>query len=486
VRSLLAVANVTGWLLVIFAGYFLLPVATGLYYGEMGVAGIFAASGGVTGAAGMALALLTRGSRAQLKPRDGYLLVTVGWLLIVAAAALPLVFSGPGMTFTDAFFEAMSGVTTTGSTVIAGLDHLPHAINLWRHALHWLGGMGIIVLAVAILPLLGVGGMQMYRAESPGPVKDAKLTPRITQSAKLLWTVYAGITLVCVLSLRAAGMDWFDAVCHAFSVMALGGFSTHDASVGWFDSARIEMLLVVFMSLASLNFAAHFNALRRGDPLAYFRDAEARWVLAAFAAGAAVTTLWLLAEGVYDGFWTALRHGLFSTVSVASTTGFATVDWGQWPLFGPVWMLFLSCIACSSGSTGGGIKMFRTLVLIKQSLREMFVLVHPQAVAPLKVAGSVVANRIVYSVLAFIFVYFMSVLVLTFGLLATGLDLPTSLTAILSSINNTGPGLGAVGPASNYAALTDLQTWLCTLAMFLGRMEVFTVLVLLTPTFWRK
>lgn len=485
-RSILAVVHVLGSLLMLIGLFFLLPVVTGLLYGEAAIVADFLLSCGATVATGLLLVLATRRYREELKPRAGYLLVTLGWLLVTSAAALPFMLAVDGMSFTDAFFEAMSGLSTTGSTVLAGIDQLPHAVNLWRHALHWLGGMGIIVLAVAILPLLGVGGMQIYRAESPGPVKDAKLTPRITQSAKALWAVYCGLTVACAVALHLAGMDVFDAICHAFSVMALGGFSTHDASIGWFDSARIEFILTIFMVLATLNFATHFNALRKGDAGVYARDPEARWVVAVFAIGVAVTTAWLLGMGVYDSFWTALRHGLFNTVSMASTTGFVTVDWGQWPLFGSLWLLFLCSITCSSGSTGGGIKMFRTLVLMKQSLREMFVLVHPQAVVPLKIARAVVANRIVYSVLAFIFVYFMTVVLLTFALLLTGLDLTSSLTAAVASLSNSGPGLGVVGPATNYGGLSDVQTWVCSLAMWLGRLEIFTVLVLLTPAFWRK
>ncbi|MEO6185327.1 MAG: potassium transporter TrkG, partial [Steroidobacteraceae bacterium] len=386
----------------------------------------------------------------------------------------------------DAFFECMSGLSTTGSTVFTGLDSLPHATNLWRCALHWLGGMGIIVLAVAILPLLGVGGMQMYRAETPGPVKDAKLTPRITETAKALWLVYAGMTVACILSLWAAGMPAFDAVCHAFSVMSLGGFSNHDASVGYFDSPLIEFVLMLFMLAASMNFATHFMAFRRADAGAYRRDPEARWVLVWLAVSVVMLTAVIQSEGLFPTVSETLRHVAFSTISMASTTGFVTADFSLWPVFAPMWMLFLSCVIPCTGSTGGGIKMFRALIMIKQFYREMFVLVHPAAMAPLKIAGNVVSNRVVNSVLAFVFVYFMTVVVLTFGLLATDMDFISAFTAIIASINNAGPGLGQVGPATNYGSLSDAQTWICTLAMFLGRIELFTFLILFTPSFWRK
>lgn len=483
-RSMFAIANVLGLLLMMFAALYLLPVVAALIYGEPALRG-FLIGAGIALAAGAALWFPTRNFRDELKPRDGYLLVTLGWLLMAGAAAIPLLIELP-LSFTDAYFEAMSGLSTTGSTVLNHLDTLPHAVNLWRHALHWFGGMGIIVLAVAILPLLGVGGMQMYRAESPGPVKEAKLTPRITQTAKALWLVYAGLTAACMLALLAAGMNPFDALCHAFSVMALGGFSTHDTSIAWFDSPAIEFVMIVFMLIAAMNFATHFVALRKGDLRVYGRDPEARWMLVWIACSVVALTLYLRLVGVFPDSLSALRQVAFTVVTMASTSGFVSTDYSLWPLFAPMWMLFLGCVIPSTGSTGGGIKLFRALILIKQSLREMFILVHPQAVAPLKIAGNVVPNRIVYSVLAFIFVYFMTVLLLTFALLLSNMDFVSAFTAVIASINNAGPGLGSVGPVHNFSPLSDFQTWVCTIAMFLGRIELFTFLVLFTPAFWRK
>jgi trk system potassium uptake protein len=485
VRSLLAVIHVLGALLALFALYFLLPIVTALLYGEAAVRG-FLLAGGITLALGLALRLLTRRFKSELKPRDGYLLVTLGWLVVAGAATGPLLLQIPTLSVTDAYFETMSGLTTTGATVLTGLDQLPHAINIWRHALHWLGGMGIIVLAVAVLPLLGVGGMQMYRAETPGPVKDAKLTPRITETARLLWFAYVGMTAVCFIALYAAGMSPFDALCHAFSVMSLGGFSTHDANIAYFNSPRIEAVLTVFMMLASVSFATHFVAIRRGDLAGYRRDPEARWAWLTMLAGVLVVSFFIWRSGTYGTFGAALRNGAFAVVSMASTTGFVSADFGRWPTFAPIALLFLSSVCCCTGSAGGGIKMFRSLVLVKQSLREMFTLVHPQAVMPLKIDGSIIPNRVAWSVLAFIFLYFSSIMVLIFALLASGLDFMSAATAIISCINNTGPGLNAVGPTHNYAALTDFQTWVCTVAMFIGRLEIVTVLVLFTPTFWRK
>jgi trk system potassium uptake protein len=486
VRSILSVINVLGALLAMFTCSFALPIATALVYRETDQLQVFAISAGMTLALGLALLLVTHRHRAELKPRDGYLLVSLGWISVAAAGALPLVIGAPGLSVTDAFFESISGLSTTGSTVITGLEFLPHSVNLWRHALHWLGGMGIIVLAVAVLPLLGVGGMQMYRAETPGPVKDSKLTPRITQTAKALWLVYTGFTAACAVFLWAVGMSPFDAICHAFSVMALGGFSTWDASIAHFNSQAIELVLMAFMVVAAINFSTHFVAFRRGDPQAYRRDPEARWVVIWLLVSIVLLTAVVQQEGVYDSLGKTLRAVAFSTVSMATTTGFVTEDFSLWPVFAPMWMLFLSCVVCSTGSTGGGIKLFRALVLIKQCFREMFLLVHPQAVAPLKVGGQVVPSRIAFSVLAFIFMYFMTVVVLVFALLATQMDFISAFTAVVSSINNTGPGLGQVGPASNYGSLSDVQTWVCSLAMFLGRIELFTFLLLFSRTFWRK
>jgi trk system potassium uptake protein TrkH len=464
---------------------YLLPIAWSIAVGDGAVMDfVYAATANTIIVLGVALA--TRAQRRELKARDGFVLVTLSWVLMSASGAMPLMIAMPEMSFTDAYFEAMSGLTTTGSTVISGLDKLPESINLWRHLMHWIGGLGIIVLAVAVLPLLGVGGMQLYKAETPGPVKDEKLTPRITETAKALWLAYLVITVLGIVALKICGMSWLDAICHSFSAMALGGFSTRDASVTYFDSVAVEVVLMVLMVLASLNFARHFMALRGMSLRPYLRDAEAKAVILVLTASVVGISLLIYWEGVYADFGTALRHASFNVISVASTTGFVSQDYEQWPLFAPVWMLLLCSILCSTGSTGGGVKMFRTLLLVRQASRELKLLVHPSAVIPVRIGGAVIPDRIIYSVLAFIFLYFFTIVSLTFGLLLTDLDLVSSLTAVVASINNTGPGLGAVGPSHNFQGLTDVQTWLCTIAMLLGRLEIFSVLVLFTPAFWRK
>lgn len=437
-------------------------------------------------AVGFVVWIATRWSSTELRAYDGFLLVTLAWLGGGAFATVPLLAGIPGLSFTDAYFETISGLTTTGATVLVNLDTLAPSLNLWRHLLQWLGGMGIIVLAVAILPLLGVGGMQIYKAETPGPMKDAKLTPRIRETAAKLWMIYAGITLACIASLWTAGMSLFDAVCHAFSALSLGGFSTYDASVGHFNSVAIEIVLTFFMMVAAVNFATHFLAWRSRNPLAYLRDPEARNVWFVLIASFLGIAAFLHQQGTYPDYWTALRHASFNLVSIATDCGYASVDFDKWPVLAPIWMLFLSCVVCSSGSTGGGIKMVRALILIKQARREMLFLRHPSAVYTLKLGGVAIPNRVAFSILAFIFVYFMTVATLAFLLMGSGLDFVSSFSAIIACINNMGPGLNQVGPASNYQSLSDFQTWVCTAAMVLGRLELFTVLLLFTPDFWRS
>ena len=484
-RRALTVIHALGLMLVVFSISYLIPVVASLVYDD-GTLIDFLLAMVWTAGIGLVLWLLTRSYKGELSIRHGYMLVVAMWTAMPAVATLPLLLVINGLSFTDAYFETMSGITTTGATVLTGLDILPPAINLWRHELNWLGGMGIIVLAVAILPLLGVGGRQLFKAETPGPMKDSALTPRIAGTARNLWVVYLGITLACIASLKLAGMNWLDAICHAFAAMGLGGFSTHDASIGYFNSPIIEFVLIVFMLLAAMNFATHFLAWRGKSLRVYLHDAEAVATVALILGSCVGIGAFLWWQGTYPDFWIALRHASFNLVSIATDCGFASQDFNQWPMFAPMWMLFLSCIAVSSGSTGGGIKMIRTLVLVKQAGREFVKLLHPAAVNPMKIGGHVIANNIVFAVLGFIFLYFMSVVTLTFALLISGMDFISAFSAVIACINNAGPGLGVVGPASNFGVLTDFQTWMCTIAMLIGRLEIFTVLILFTPHFWRR
>ncbi|MBB1126363.1 TrkH family potassium uptake protein [Thiospirillum jenense] len=483
-RNILSVTNVLGHLLMVFSVTYLLPISTAIIYRD-GTLITFVASLGACLIASAVLTLTTRHHRTELKARDGFILVALAWILISAIATVPLMLHEQ-LSFTDAFFETMSGLTTTGATVMSGLDQVAPSINLWRHTLNWLGGMGIIVLAVAILPMLGVGGMQLFRAEVPGPIKDAKLTARIADTATVLWIVYLALTLVCLLALRLAGMNWFDAICHAFAALSLGGFSTRDASIGAFNSPLIEAILIVFMVLAALNFATHFTAWRERKLKAYWRDAEVRGVLFVLIWSILICTCYLWFTDTYHHFLTALRHVSFNLVSIATDCGFASVDYAQWPIFVSFWILFLSSITASSGSTGGGVKMIRTLVLIRQSSRELTRMLHPTLVSPVTVGGAPIPNNIVIAILGFIFLYFMSIVVLTFMLIFGGLDFISAFTAVIACINNAGPGLGQVGPATNYGSLTDYEIWVLTFTMLLGRLEVFSLLILFTPQFWRK
>jgi trk system potassium uptake protein TrkH len=439
----------------------------------------------VTFGTGAGLWWAARKETRELKVRDGFLMVVLVWSVLPVFAGMPLMFQ-LGISFTDAYFESMSGLTTTGSTVLANLDKMPPSINLWRGMMVWLGGMGLIVLAVAILPLLGIGGRQMFKAETPGPMKDSQLTPRMTQTAKGLWGVYAVVTVLCILGLHWAGMTWFDAVMHAFTTMGLGGFSSHDASFGHWNSPAIEAVTIVFMLLAGMNFATMFLALYGRSFQPYLRDPEVRWFMGITAASVLGIAIYLWATGTYPEFLTALRHSAFNVVSIATTTGYASVDYNLWPMFAPLWMLFLCSFATSAGSTGGGIKMIRAIILYKQVYRELIRSMHPNVVWPVRIGGDPVPQNILFAVLAFAFVYMCSIATMTLLLSFSGLEIITAFSAVVASINNTGPGLNQVGPATTYEVLTDFQTWVCSFAMLLGRLEIFTLLVVLTPSFWRR
>ena len=434
---------------------------------------------------GLGLWWAARHHRHELKVRDGFLLVVMVWALLPVFACLPLIFQ-LHISFTDAYFEAMSGLTTTGATVLSGLDSLPPSINLWRGMLVWLGGMGLIVLAVAVLPLLGIGGRQMFKAETPGPMKDSNLTPRMAETAKGLWLVYGVVTVFCILSLHWAGMSWFDAIMHSFSTMGLGGFSSHDASFGHWNSPLIEGVTVVFMLIAGMNFATLFLAVRGLSLMPYAHDPEARYFIGVTLASVVGIAIFLDVQGVYPDFTTAFRHALFNVVSIATTTGFASVDYNLWPIFAPLWMLFLCSFATSAGSTGGGIKMMRAIILYKQVYRELLRAMHPNAVWPVRVGGVPVSQNIQTAVLAFGFAYMCFLVVLTLVMTLSGLDILTAFTAVVATVNNTGPGLNQVGPATTFEVLTDFQTWVCSFGMLLGRLEIFTLLVVLTPAFWRR
>ena len=478
------IVHVLSKLAVLYAVLLLVPTLVSYLYHDSAF-NAFAGTALATLAGSTAVWAATRKHDLELRPRDGFTLVFLLWLGFAAISALPFYLYFPNIGYTDAFFEAVSGLTTTGATVMSSLDTLAPSLNFWRHMMNWLGGMGIIVLAVAILPMLGVGGTQLFKAEIPGIDKDSKMAPRISQTAKRLWLVYLSFTLLTCMGLKWAGMGWFDAVCHAMSAFSLGGFSTHDASIAFFDSPAIEAVLIAATLLGAVNFASHFAMAREKSPKPYWRDEEARAMLTILAASIAAASVYMWQQGYYTPL-EALRYVGFNFVSIGLANGFANADFATWPLLVTLWMFFLSNVLANTGSMGGGIKMARALVLAKFSLREVSLLLHPNAVRTVKLNRRSISDRTAMAVMAFIFVYFMTVVIFTLGLLASGMDFITALSATIACITNAGPGLGAVGPADNYAALSGLQKWMCAAVMLLGRLEIFTVFILFTPDYWKK
>ena len=478
------IVHVLSKLAVLYAVLLLVPTLVSYLYHDSAF-NAFAGTALATLAGSTAVWAATRKHDRELRPRDGFTLVFLLWLGFAAISALPFYLYFPNIGYTDAFFEAVSGLTTTGATVISSLDTLAPSLNFWRHMMNWLGGMGIIVLAVAILPMLGVGGTQLFKAEIPGIDKDSKMAPRISQTAKRLWLVYLTFTLLTCMGLKWAGMGWFDAVCHAMSAFSLGGFSTHDASIAFFDSPAIEAVLIAATLLGAVNFASHFAMAREKSPKPYWRDEEARAMLTILAASIAAASVYMWQQGYYTPL-EALRYVGFNFVSIGLANGFANADFATWPLLVTLWMFFLSNVLANTGSMGGGIKMARALVLAKFSLREVSLLLHPNAVRTVKLNRRSISDRTAMAVMAFIFVYFMTVVIFTLGLLASGMDFITALSATIACITNAGPGLGAVGPADNYGALSGLQKWMCAAVMLLGRLEIFTVFILFTPDYWKK
>ncbi len=477
------VQRILGLLLMMFSLTMLPPVFFSLLFDD-GAWLSFVEGFGITLASGFVCWFPVRNSKRDLRLRDGFVVVAAFWTVLGTFGAAPLYFDDSLiLTFTDAVFESMSGLTTTGATILTGLDDLPRSILYYRQQLQWLGGMGIIVLAVAVLPMLGVGGMQLYRAETPGPVKDTKLTPRITETAKALWYVYLAFTTACTVSYAAAGMGWFDALCHAFSTVAIGGFSTHDASIGHFDSASINIVAIVFMFLAGVNFSLHFFAWRYVSVKHYSQDPEFRAYVVVLLALSMLVVAILINYHVFDTPGDNILNGVFQAVSIATTTGFTTANFSAWPVALPVLLIFASFVGGSASSTAGGIKVIRWLLVYKQGLREIVRLVHPSAEIPVKLGNKAVPYRVVDAVWGFFSVYIIVYGVLMILLMATGLDQVTAFSAVAATLNNLGPGLGDV--SAGFMSLSDPAKWLSVVAMLLGRLEIFTLLVLITPTFWR-
>jgi trk system potassium uptake protein TrkH len=478
------VQKILGMLLMIFSTSMLPPILVSLIYND-GSAWAFFYGFCVTVASGFLVWLPVRREVRELRLRDGFVIVAAFWVVLGSFGAAPLLFSTePSMTLTDAVFEAISGLTTTGATVLSGIDDLPKSILYYRQQLQWLGGMGIIVLAVAVLPMLGVGGMQLYRAEAPGPVKDTKLTPRITETAKALWYIYLGLTISCAGAYLFAGMSIFDAICHSFSTVAIGGFSTHDASIGHFDSLSIEIVAIFFMTLAGINFSLHFVAWRSNTIKHYLRDPECRAYFTILFSMLCVVLVYLISTPAYGPTTKTVTDGVFQVISIATTTGFTTTNFSAWPGLLPVLLIFASFIGGCAGSTGGGMKVMRCLLLYKQGVREVHRLVHPNAEIPVKLGRLPVPQRVMDAVWGFFAVYIVLFTIMMLVLLGTGLDQVTAFSAMAASLNNLGPGLGEV--TSGFSSINDVAKWVCIAAMLLGRLEIFTLLVLVSPTFWRQ
>ncbi|MFK5984865.1 MAG: TrkH family potassium uptake protein [Pseudomonadota bacterium] len=479
----LVILRIVGLLLMLYSTTVIPAILVSLFYAD-GAVLAFINTLLLSFACGLVLWLPVRRQKHDLKLRDGFIVVVLFWLGLGLVGSMPLYIGPMELSFSDALFESMSGLTTTGATVFTNLEELPKSVLYYRQQLQWLGGMGIIVLAVAILPMLGIGGMQLYRAETPGPVKDTKLTPRITQTAKALWYIYFSLTISCALAYWLAGMSLFDAIGHSFSTVAIGGFSTHDASIGYFNSTTIETIAGFFMLISGINFALHFSAIQSNSLKPYFFDVEFKVYVSILTIVAIICVLYLYFSQTFTNWREALHHGIFQTISIGTTTGFTTAEYYNWPGFLPVMLLFISFIGGCAGSTGGGMKVIRFILLFKQGIREVFRLVHPSAQIPIKVGKKVMPEKVTNAIWGFFALYIASFSFMMLALMATGLDQVTAFSALAASLNNLGPGLGEVG--ANYSSINDLSKWILSFAMLLGRLEIFTLLVLFTPAFWRS
>ncbi len=475
------VMRIAGFLCMVFSPALLFPLLVSLWYRD-GEALHLALSFAVQFTTGFVLWLPFR-RRMELGRREGFFIVGLFWVLLSLLGAAPFVF-GLQLSFVDALFESVSGLTTTGATILTGIDNLPPSLLFYRQELQWFGGMGLIVLAVAIMPMLGIGGMSMYRAEAPGPMKEEKLTPRMAHSARALWSIYLGLTLACALAYWFAGMTPFDAVAHSLSTVSTGGFSTHDASLGYFSSTAVESVATVFMLMGGINFSIHYLAWRDRSFRHYLANAEARTFLGFVVFMVAFVAVALRLSGGYGDIGDALRSALFEVVSVVTSTGFGVADFSVWPLFLPVLMIFISFIGGCGGSTAGGMKVMRIVLLGKQTVREFNRLIHPTGVFAIKVGGRVMGERVTQSVWGFFSVYIATFVVLMLLIMMAGLDQVSAFSAIATCMNNLGPGLGAV--SQTFIGVSDPAKLVAVAAMLLGRLEVFTVLVLLHPAYWRQ
>ncbi|WP_163936290.1 TrkH family potassium uptake protein [Paraferrimonas sp. SM1919] len=480
------IIRIIGQLVGLFSLVFFLPAIIALIYKDGG-GRAFVEAFALSIIIGLFMWYPNRKYKQELKVRSGFIIVVLFWTVLGAIGALPFYLAeNPHLSITDSIFESFSALTTTGATVIVGLEALPKSILFYRHLLQWLGGMGIIVLAVAILPILGVGGMQLYRAETPGPMKDSKMTPRIAETAKALWYIYLTLTIACALAYYLAGMNGFDAIGHAFSTIAIGGFSSYDASLGHFNSSTINMICVFFLLLSAVNFSLHYAAFmgRKVNLKIYGKDSELKFFFVVQLLLVAVCFGTLYTQNYYSDAGVAFDQALFQAVSISTTAGFATDNFSAWPIFLPLLLIFSSFIGGCAGSTGGGIKVIRILLLMLQGMRELKRLVHPRALFAIRLGDKALPDRVVDAVWGFFSAYALIFVIVMLGLMATGLNDITAFSATVASLNNLGPGLADV--ASHYGDINDTAKWICVIAMLFGRLEIFTLLVLFTPAFWKN
>lgn len=478
------ILRIIGLLQIISSLIMIPPILVGWYY-EDGDTQPFVHGFSYLFLFGSFLLFFFRNARAELKIKSGFIVVGISWLILGTSGAIPLYFSEAlNLSLVDAVFESISALTTTGATIITHLDDLPHSILFYRQLMQWLGGMGIIVLAIAILPMLRIGGMQMFKAETPGPMKDQKLTPRITETAKTLWYLYLGITVACALAYYMAGMGLFDAVCHAFSTLATGGMSTHNASIGYFNNSLIELISIVFMLIAGINFASHFIAWRSASMKIYLNDTEIKLYFGLVIFSFIIATIIMLVNDTYPTLYESVRHSAFQVVAMVSNTGFATENISTLPWMLPLFLMILGTIGACAGSTSGGIKIIRIVLLYKLSMRELYRLIHPHGKFIIKLDGKTVNYRVLDSVSAFILQFMFLMLVFTLVLMTFGEDLVTSGSAALSALANLGPALGDAH--SNYESLHDGSKWVLSLIMIFGRLEIFTIFLLFLPAYWES
>lgn len=481
--NIVLVLNLVGVVLIFSSMFMLLPILASIIYEgkELTALGV---SFLITLSSGALLYFFTKSQKKiELKHRDGFAVVTMSWLAMSFFGSLPYILSGTSLSFTNAYFESMAGFTTTGASVLSNLESLPKGILLWRSLTQWMGGMGIIVFSIAILPMLGAGGMQLFKAEVPD-IGVEKLRPRILDTAKSLWYIYAGLTAILALFLSIFGMSLFDAVCHSFTTMATGGFSTKSASIAYFKNTYIDIIITVFMFLAGINFALHFYALR-GKFSRFTRSSEFKFYCSVVGISIIIVTLSIMASG-YASILEALRYAAFQVVSIMTTTGYTTTDFEIWPILTQMLLLCLMFFGGMIGSTGGGMKQVRVLLMFKQAYRELYQLIHPHALTALKLDSKNLHKETLGGIWGFLFLFILIAVVATLFMTALGIDIVTSASTVISAMSNVGPALGEAGPTENYSAIPMAGKWVLIFCMLIGRLEIYTVVILLVPHFWRK